>query len=81
MPDIQTPAWRDKNRISNIIKRLEKHANGEIEMTATQIRAAEIYLRKCVPDLSSVQAEVTHKTSAIDQIVAIEQEQQPSVTH
>lgn len=34
--------------------RLEKHAAGEIEMTNSQVRAAEILLRKCVPDLSAV---------------------------
>jgi hypothetical protein len=81
MSGIREPAWKDKQRIGAIVTRLEQHARGEIEMTATQIRAAEIYLRKCVPDLSAVQADVTHKTSAIDQIVAIEQEQQQSVTH
>lgn len=56
MPDIQTPAWRDKQRIGMLMNRLHKHANGELEkpMSATEIRAAEIVLKKTVPDLSSV---------------------------
>lgn len=30
------------------------HANGECEMTPTQIKAAEILLRKSIPDLQAV---------------------------
>ena len=37
-----------------LLKRLEDHALGEVEMTATQIRAAEAVLRKAMPDLSSM---------------------------
>lgn len=37
------------------MQRLENHALGECEMTKTQIAAAGILLRKCVPDLSSVE--------------------------
>lgn len=42
---------------SGIITRLAKHMAGEIELSATQIRAAEILLRKTVPDLSNVEHE------------------------
>lgn len=37
--------------------RLEKHALGTLdpEMSNSQVRAAEILLRKCVPDLASIQ--------------------------
>ena len=31
---------------------------GELELTATQIRVAEILLRKCVPDLQGVRERV-----------------------
>lgn len=55
MADIETPRWRDKIKVGAIMSRVQKHAAGEIEMSATQIRAAEIYLRKTVPDLSSMQ--------------------------
>lgn len=55
MADIETPRWRSKEKIGNLMSRLERHANGEIEMTATQIRAAQLYLGKTLPDLSSMQ--------------------------
>lgn len=37
-----------------MLGRLDKHAMGEIEMTNSQVRAAEILLKKAVPDLSAV---------------------------
>lgn len=55
MADIETPRWRDKNRIGNIMSRLNKHAEGEIEMTSTQISAAKLYLDKTLPSLANVQ--------------------------
>lgn len=36
---------------------LQRHVSGEIEMTATQVRAAEILLRKVLPDLKVVAME------------------------
>lgn len=39
-----------------LIDRLEKHALGEVEMSATQIKATEVLLRKCLPDLSHLEA-------------------------
>lgn len=47
--------WRQKIRISMLIDRLEKHALGEVEMTSTQIKAAEVLLRKSLPDLQSTE--------------------------
>jgi hypothetical protein len=43
-----------------IVKRLQDHILGEVEMNATQIRAAEILIKKTLPDLSqmTVDAEV-----------------------
>lgn len=35
--------------------RLENHVLGRVDMTPTQLKAAEILLRKSLPDLSSVQ--------------------------
>lgn len=56
--------WRAGIRASMLRNRLENHALGEVEMTATQVRAAEILLKKIIPDLSSVEhsGEVAHKT-------------------
>ena len=49
---------RLKIQAAQLINRLTNHANGEVEMTATQVRAIEILLRKILPDLSDVKMEV-----------------------
>lgn len=46
---------RAKIQTSQLLNRLMSHANGEVEMTPTQVRAAEILLKKTLPDLSSVE--------------------------
>lgn len=46
---------REKIKASQLINRLTNHALGELELTATQIKAIEILLRKSVADLSSVE--------------------------
>ncbi len=46
---------RSKIQTSQLINRLMGHANGEVEMSATQVRAAEILLKKTIPDLSSME--------------------------
>lgn len=46
---------RQKIQASVLVDRLHKHASGELEMTASQIRAAEILLDRSVPKLSQVQ--------------------------
>lgn len=55
MADIETPTWRCKQKIGAMMSRLEKHGQGEIEMTSSQIAAAKLYLSKTLPDLSSMQ--------------------------
>lgn len=53
---------RDAIKTTQLIKRLQQYALGEkgdqgetIKMDATKLRAAEILLRKTLPDLSNVQ--------------------------
>lgn len=46
---------RAKIQASQLINRLTKHALGEVELSATQIRAIEILLKKSVPDLTAVE--------------------------
>lgn len=46
---------RQKIQASVLIDRLTKHANGEIEMSSTQVRAAEVLLDRSVPKLSQIQ--------------------------
>lgn len=36
-----------------VLGRIEKLAKGEIEMTALQLKASEILLKKCLPDLAN----------------------------
>lgn len=52
MADIEEPRWRNKMKIGNLMSRVERHAKGEIEMTASQLKAADLFLRKTLPDLS-----------------------------
>jgi hypothetical protein len=54
---------REKIRASQLINRLHKCAFGEISLTVTQLRAIEILLRKCIPDLAAaeIKSEQTHR--------------------
>lgn len=63
--------WREKIRVSVIITRLEKHANGEVEMTPSQVKAAQVLLDRVMPTLSA--SEVTRKTEAINPEQLIQQ--------
>lgn len=45
---------RDSIKTSMLIKRVYGHAIGEVEMSPTQLRAAEILLKKTLPDLQSI---------------------------
>lgn len=47
---------REKIRASQLINRLQNHVDGKVEMGQTQVRAAEVLLRKCLPDLSAIDA-------------------------
>jgi len=46
---------RKKIQSSVILNRLQKHFNGELELTRTQLKAAEIMLDRSVPKLSQIQ--------------------------
>lgn len=56
------------------IARLGKCVLGELEMDQTQIRAAEILLRKCLPDLTSTEliGDITHRR-VVDEPMDVEQ--------
>lgn len=47
-------AWREKIQASMLVNRLTDHVNGKIDLTATQVNAANILLKKVAPDLQSV---------------------------
>ena len=44
--------WKDKIRAGVIMQKLMSHVEGIGEMSATQIKAADILLKKVVPDLA-----------------------------
>ena len=46
---------RQKIQASNLIHRLQKHIDGEIELSASQIRAIEILLDRSVAKLKTIQ--------------------------
>lgn len=46
---------RAKIQTSQLINRLISHVNGEVELSSTQVRAAEVLLKKTLPDLSAVE--------------------------
>jgi hypothetical protein len=46
---------RAKIQASQLINRLNDHVHGKVTLSSTQVRAAEILLRKSVPDLSRVE--------------------------
>ena len=59
---------REKIRTTQIINRLENHLDDPeaFPMSPTQLRAAEVLLRKVLPDLSAVDASITDDRSEAD---------------
>jgi hypothetical protein len=51
---------RAKIQTSQLINRLSDHVFGKIELSSTQVRSAEILLKKTIPDLTSTEASVAH---------------------
>jgi hypothetical protein len=45
---------RQRIKTAHIVQRMQKHISGKLEMSATQVRACEILLRKTLPDQSSI---------------------------
>ena len=45
--------FQDLIKTGEIIKRLQKHILGNEKLTTTQVRAAEVLLRKVAPDLQA----------------------------
>ena len=48
-----TDEVRAKIQASNLITRLHKHIFENLELSLSQIRAIDILLKKCIPDLTS----------------------------
>jgi hypothetical protein len=69
---IQNEACREKIRTSAILGRLQRHINGKLDMTPTQVRAAEILLSKVLPSLQSaeIKADVTQYVARLPEPAA-----------
>jgi hypothetical protein len=54
---------RAKIQATQLVNRLQDHVFGKVELSPTQVRSAEILLRKSIPDLSSTEnkTEVVHR--------------------
>ena len=50
-----TERWKNKIRTTVILKRLQEHVDGQLELKPTQVKAAEILLKKTVPDLAKTE--------------------------
>jgi hypothetical protein len=46
---------RAKIKTSQLINRLTNHALGTVDLSATQVRAIEVLIRKTLPDLQAVE--------------------------
>lgn len=48
----QSELVREKIKISQIVNRLQEHAEGNCEMSATQVKAAQVLLDRVLPTIS-----------------------------
>lgn len=64
-----TDGWKAKIRASVICHRLHRHVEGKLELSSTQIKAAQILLAKVVPDLA--RTEMTGKDGAALEVPAV----------
>lgn len=58
----QTEACREKIRTTQLINRLQKHINGKLDLSPTQVRGIEILLNKTLANLQAteVKGDVAH---------------------
>lgn len=57
---------RAKIQTSQLVNRLTDHALGKVEMSSTQVRAAEVLLSKTLPALTSAALTMSDKHDAAD---------------
>jgi hypothetical protein len=55
-----TEQWKERIKAGVILDRLTKHVAGKIKMSTSQVRAADILLKKVMPDLSKADVDNTH---------------------
>ena len=71
---VLTEEWKKRIASGKIMKRIEECALGDIEMTSNQLKAADILLKKIIPDLAR-QELVGDKDAPIELRVTTETDQ------
>jgi hypothetical protein len=69
--EASSPAKEDAREAiptGELLQRLEDHALGKVEMSTTEVRAAEILLKKRLPDLSTVA--MTARAGTLEEMLA-----------
>jgi hypothetical protein len=66
----QLPRTREKIRASMLMNRLQDFVLGKCTMTPSQVRAAQLVLRKTLPDLKAVKVEYEAAPSYVGAIRA-----------
>lgn len=65
---------RSRIQTSMLLNRLADHVVGKVELQPTQVKAAEILLRKVLPDLSAVEGNLNVSVSHEDVLSRLEQD-------
>lgn len=60
---------RAKIQTSQLLNRLTDHALGKVELSATQVRAIEVLIKKTLPDLSAMDLTATHQGEIVAKVV------------
>ena len=55
----QDATWRENIRTGHILNQLQKHIDGELDLTPTKVKAAEILLKKTIPDVQQITIDVS----------------------
>ena len=50
-----------------LVKRLEEHILGTVELSTSQVRSIEVLLRKTLPDLSAVHSSTDDGAKTVDE--------------
>jgi hypothetical protein len=66
----QLPRTRQKIRASMLMNRLVDHVLGKCTMTPSQVRAAQLVLRKTLPDLKPIKVEYEAAPGYVDALRA-----------
>ncbi len=66
----QLPRTREKIKATMLMNRLIDHVLGKCDMTPSQVRAAQLVLRKTWPDLKAIKVEYEAAANYMDAIRA-----------